>query len=444
MEDAFVITGGKRLEGNIYLSGAKNIALKVIIAALLFHDKVTILNIPDILDVRELLRLIYLLDGEYVHHKNKVTITSNTIEKNFIDLYHGAKVRTSFMFLAPLLYHFGKARIPNPGGCRLGSRAIDRHIHALSQFGVSVQYDSSTGYFNAQNKYSKLKGCTVRFDKPTHTGTEFAIMLGTVAEGETVIYGASLEPEIDDLIGFLNDAGACIKRKDNHIIAIKGVHKLKQKKPYVIQSDRNVGVTYACCALATKGSVVLHNVGDIHSYSTFITYAKQVGCKVEFDHDKLAFSYDKQIKPSDIVTKPHPGFMTDWQGPWAVLMTQASGVSTIHETIFENRFGYVKEFRKLGARIDFFQPKVIDPQSVYSFNVDKDTKIKNQAIRIYGNVPLHNGVLKVSDLRAGATLVIGAAIAQGESIIEGASIIDRGYEKIDETLRSIGMEIKRI
>lgn len=444
MENAYIIQGGQPLHGEVHLSGAKNVALKVIIASLLCEGEVRLSNIPHILDIKELLHLITLLGvrTKFVA-KNEVIVDSSRIVNHKIDLLYASKIRVSFMLFAPLLARFGRAKIPNPGGCRLGARPIDRTVAALKSFGVKVAYSGFDGYYRAKLTGSRLSGCHHRFNKVTHTGTELAILLGAISKGNTVLENVSREPEIDDLISFLNQCGAHIKRfKDN--IYIKGVLHLKQQAPFRIQNDRNEAVTYAVFALATKGSLEIKGV-EGKTIASFLTKVKEAGGVVKSAKHMITVSYKLPLKGTDVITGVHPGFMTDWQAPWAVAMTQAVGVSTIHETVFENRFSYVDELRKLGAKIDFFQPYVDNPQSLYQFNYNKKKgRSTAQAIRIVGGARLHNAVLNVSDLRAGASLLIAASVAAGETVIRGASVINRGYEDIDIKLKKIGARIRKI
>lgn len=443
MEDAYKINGGIPLKGQVKLSGAKNIALKAVIASLMFKGAVELQNIPRILDIEELLNLIKLLGGraEFVK-SNTVVIDGANIKSNKIDLLHASKIRVSFMFFAPLLTALGEAIIPNPGGCRIGARPIDRQIEFMKALGVSVKYNAEDGFYRARLEKG-LVGGYFKFDKPSHTGTEFAILLAIFAKGQTIVDNASLEPEIDDLITFLNMSGAQIKRSGRKII-IEGVKSLTQRGEYKIANDRNEAVTFAVFALATGGEITINGISATMIQS-FIDVAKKAGAGIKIEKNNIKFFYNGSLGATDIVTGPFPGFMTDWQAPWAVLMTQAAGVSTIHESVFENRFSYVSELLKLGAKIDFFKPEVKSPEKFYQFNLGKNyQKLGSQAIKITGKTPLHNGVLKVGDLRAGVSLIIAAAIAGGESIVEGASVIDRGYEEIDKKLIALGAKIKKI
>lgn len=444
-EDAFIIRGGNPLRGTIHVSGAKNVALKIVIAALLFKKPITLHNIPQIRDIHELLKLIQDLGAkaEFVG-ENTVLVDSANLNKTKINLLFGSKIRTSFMFFAPLLHVFQKASIPNPGGCRIGARPIDRHIDMLKAFGVSVEYDSETGYYHAISESDRLEGADFTFSKPSHTGTELALMLGVLAKGKSTIHNAAQEPEVDDLIQFLNQSGAHIQRNATKI-EIDGIEELDHPQgEYTIMTDRLNAATYGAFAIATKGDVFVEGA-DPATMTTFLEKLEEVGGGIEIKDSGIRFYYKGPLKPANIVTTPHPGFNTDMQAPWACLMTQAEGESTIHETVYENRFGYVSEFRKLGAEIEFYQPEVENPLELYQFNVTpEEVSELQQGIKIKGPVELHNGVINVTDIRAGIALVIVAAVAEGESVITGAHIVDRGYEKIETKLRSIGADIRRV
>ncbi len=441
MEDAFIINGGVPLRGTVRLSGAKNVALKAVIAALLFEGKVVLQNIPRIRDIFELLHLITMLGGkaDFVEN-NTVLIDATDLQTSTLDFLHASKIRVSFMLFAPLLYRFKQASIPNPGGCRIGARPIDRIVNGLKDLGVDVTYNSDTGYYTASIE-GKPKG-TYAFPKPSHTGTELMVLMSVFCEGTVAIRNAALEPEIDDLIALLNAGGADIRREGSDII-VKGVSRLVQKEPYTIVSDRNEAVTYAVAGLITNGDVTIGRIPE-HYIKTFVDMIRKTGATVEqAGQDSWRFYRKGTLKSLDIETDPHPGFMTDWQPNWAVLMTQSEGTSVLHERVFENRFSYVEELVKLGARIESFQPEVLDPKSFYLFNWDP-AKEHKQAIRIYGPQKLHNGVMTIADLRAGATLALAALFAKGESVVNGAAILERGYENFVGKVTQLGGDIKKV
>ena len=441
MEDAYIIRGGKLLRGEITISGAKNIALKAILASLIFQGDVVLENIPRIGDVHELIHLLEKLGVkcEFIR-KNTLYIDNSGLTNNKVDLLHAAKTRVSFMLFAPLLYKFGYCYIPNPGGCRIGARPIDRTIAGLKYLGAEIIYNHGTGYYEA--KLSQKPQGEYTFRKPTHTGTELLILFSVLCQGTITLHNTALEPEIDDLVKFLNESGARIRRRNGKII-IKGVKELRQKKPYFIASDRNEAVTFTTLCIATKGSVKINNINK-NDIKVFIDKLIAAGCGVNYiDHTAIEFFYKDGILPVNINTGPHPEFMTDWQPNWAVLMTQANGDCIIHEKVYENRFTYVTELKKLGASIDFVDPLISDPKDFYHFNY-KETENYQQAITIHGGAQLHGGALVTSDLRAGASLVSCALIAKGESVIYGSSIIERGYEDFVKKVTSLGGDIKKI
>jgi len=450
MEDAYIINGGRKLTGDVTLSGAKNVALKTIVAALLFDSEVILENIPRIGDVIELLHLIQKLGGraEFTS-ENTVVVDGTSIKSKKLDLLHASKVRVSFLFFAPLLYRHNKAStphpggdvfIPNPGGCRIGARPINRSIEGMQALGVDVKYHPETGYYEASSEKG-IHG-TYRFPKPSHTGTELLIMLSVFAREAVTLQNAASEPEIDELMKFLNENGADIKRQGSSIV-IKPVKRLTQTKPFRIMSDRNEAVTFAIAAIVTRGDIIIHNISQ-KPLETFLEKLKEAGCGIDvLSTQSIRFYYKGPLTAVDIETGVHPGFMTDWQPNWAVLMTQAAGVSRVHERVFENRFAYVEELQKLGAQIEFIETHIKNPKDFYEFNFD-ETQTYQQEIKIYGPTKLHNGVLTIQDLRAGATLAIAALSAEGESIVNGASILDRGYENFSVKIQRLGGVIKRV
>lgn len=436
--DKFIITGGKRIEGEIKVSGAKNVAMKVILAGLLTSDPIHVDNVPMISSVMGTADLVkYIGVKVKFSDSHSMVIQGNGLSKNTIPLELGGLYRTATMVLGPLLHIFGKAVVPNPGGCRLGLRPIDWHIQGLKKMGAKISYDQ--GFFYAS--CNRLKGVKFKFPKNSHTGTETLILAAVNAEGETILENASQEPEVDDLIKLLNLMGAKIKRIKNRNLVISGVKKLTGAD-FRIMPDRNETVTFAILAITSKGKILVKGAQK-DQLKSFLTNLDHVGAPYKIiDAENIQFQPAKKIKSSDITTLPHPGFMTDWQAPWSVLMTQAKGRSVLHETIFENRFTYVNELTKMGAEITPFQPKIHNPKKFYNFSFSNGHML-SQGIKINGPTPLHEAILNVSDLRAGATLVLAAAIAQGTSIIHGIDHIDRGYEKIENRLIKLGIPIKR-
>lgn len=439
--EKFIINGPTVLHGDVTIAGAKNVALKAIVTSLLTDDEIVVHNMPQIRDVHLMLDVVKSLGAQVTVDGNTIRIKDGNTKGTIVPLEIGARLRTSSIVLGPMLSRYGNAKIPNPGGCRIGARPIDRHIEGLKLMGATIEYDSKDGYFHAHAEH--LHGAQISFLKNTHTGTETLILAAVLADGTTILKNAAEEVEIDDLIALLTAMGANITRSGNREITIVGVPKLHGTE-YAIMSDRNEEVTFAIAALVTKGDITVHH-SQRHNMKAFLeAFEKAGGVYKLIDDTTTQYFYDKPIQPVDIVTGSHPGFMTDWQAPWALLMTQAAGISTIHETVFENRFLYVEELRKMGADIAYFNPVVNNPKNFYNFNWEDKATETHQAIRITGPTPLHNAITSMSDLRAGATVVLAAIIAQGQSYIYGVEQIDRGYEHIDERLQSLGASIERI
>lgn len=437
--EKFIVTGGSRLHGKTNVSGAKNVALKALVAACLTDEEVIIRNVPLISDVTVMVAIIKELGGEVTIDDHEMRVRVGEFKKSKISLDQASHIRTSSMFLAPLLLRTGEAVIPNPGGCRIGARPIDRTIEGLIQMGANIDYQSDDGYFHAKTK--GLKGVDYRFEKNTHTGTETLIIAAVLATGKTVLKNAAAEPEIDELIDLLNAMGANIKRVEERRIEIEGVEKLHGAQ-VTIQPDRNEIVTFAVAAYVTGGDITIHGAKK-ETLSAFLTQLEKVGAKYEFVEAGIRFYSDGDLQANSITTDPHPGFMTDWQAPWAVLMTQAHGDSVIHETVFSNRFGYVSELRKMGAKIKFFNPEVEEPKAVYNFDPDENEGMPH-AITITGPTRLHDAVVTITDLRAGASLVLAALAGNGETVIHGVNLIDRGYEAFEERLKLLGANIERV
>lgn len=439
--EKFIVHGGKPLNGTISLAGAKNVALKLCVAAVLTDEEIMLRNVPDIRDMHGMMELLTHIGLTCSFTDNILRVRNSNRIATRIPLELGAKLRTSSLFMGPLLSRYGEAMIPNPGGCRIGARPIDRHIDALKIMGADISYNSDDGYFHAHAP--ELRGAEIPFGKNTHTGTEAVILSAVLASGRTVIRNAAEEVEIDDLISMLNSMGASVRRDTGRTIIIDGVPRLHGTE-YTVMSDRNEEVTLAVLALASDGEITVRK-SQAKNLGAFLSLLRQAGAAYTvLDDETTRYARSGRLKRTDVITLPHPGFMTDWQAPWALLMTQATGESTIHETVFESRFSYVSELVKMGAKIDFFNPSVPDPGNFYNFNWQDRKNGTYQAIRIRGPVKLHNAVLDMSDLRAGATLLIASLIAGGESILYGVDQIDRGYEAIDIRLGVLGADISRV
>jgi UDP-N-acetylglucosamine 1-carboxyvinyltransferase len=399
---------------------------------------VIIRNVPLISSVLGTIKIIEPLGVKVHRYDHQMTISGKHTHSHTVPLELGGYYRTATMVVGPLLARYKKAVVPNPGGCRLGKRPIDWHMQALEKMGASVTYRD--GYFYAETK--QLHGATIRFDKNTHTGTETIILAAVLAQGKTVIENAAAEPEVDDLIAMLNQMGAHITRQ-KRTITIEGVPKLHGVS-YTVMPDRNEVVTFAIAAIATKGDITVTG-GDRADLLAFLQALDEVGAGWEaIDQKTTRFYWRQPLKNMSIVTGPYPAFMTDWQQPWAVLATQSAGVSTIHETVFESRFSYVSELKKMGAKIEFYEPHVENPETFYNFNWADRISGFNQGIKIYGPTPLHEAVMEMTDIRAGATLLVAALVANGTSVLSEVDHMDRGYEQLDGRLRTLGAKITRI
>jgi UDP-N-acetylglucosamine 1-carboxyvinyltransferase len=436
-----IVNGGKRLSGEVAILGSKNVALKILVAACLTDEEVVVKNAPLISDLMVMADIIRNLGGEVKFDGHTISIRLEKFASEKISLVKAAEIRTSYMFLAPLLARLGKAIIPNPGGCRIGARPIDRIVDGLEKMGVKLEYDSKDGYFHALAP-DGLTGTTYKFSKSTHTGTETMLLATVLAKGKTILENAAQEPEIDELIGLLNRMGAKVVRETPRKITIEGVSKLHGTE-FVIAPDRNEVVTFAVAALMTEGDILIRDIKQ-KGLEEFLEMLDYCGGGIEEKENGIRFFYKGELKPSNISTSFYPGFMTDWQGPWTVLMTKANGQSSVHETVYENRFTYVDDLKKMGANIEFYTPEIDNLEEVYNFNIKDDTNQDRHAVKIFGPTALHNAILTVTDLRAGASLVVAALAAKGKSVLLDIEHLDRGYEQFEQRLRGLGADIERI
>jgi len=435
----YIIKGGKPLKGAVRIGGAKNSSFKLMIASLLADTESRLLDISRIGDVEVTKQVIEALGGEVRSPgRGTVFINPKNLKTFKIPMDFGYKSRASIMFAGPLLSRFGKASLPLPGGDNIGKRPVDRHLEGLQALGAKIKH--LNGFIDLESK--ELTGTKYRFEKNTHTGTETLIMAAVLAKGTTILENAALEIEIDDLIDFLNEMGAKIKRLPDRVIKIEGVKSLKGTIHKAIP-DRNEAISYACAALATKGDIIIENTHG-HHLKPFLDKVEEAGGNYEIGSYGIRFWYTKPLKATNIITQPHPGFMTDWQALWTTLMTQAEGQSEITETIYEYRFAFVEDLIKMGAKIELFNPQIKNPQDFYNFNLHDDQNDNFHAARVLGPTALKGMNLKVPDIRAGATLVLAALIAQGESILTDDGHIQRGYEDLHLRLQALGADIQKV
>lgn len=437
--DKFVITGGKPLTGTVDLCGAKNSGFKLMIAALYSNEFCIIHDFSKIGDILVTAEIIKELGGEVSFEENHtMMVCGNNLNKQEFSVESARLSRASTYFIGPLIHRFGKAVIPMPGGCKIGKRPVNWHLKGLESLGAEIK--EKDGYYEISAK--KLHGGVFEFPKNTHGGTDVMVIASVCAEGITVLKNAALEPEVNDLIVFLNKMGAKIRRDEGREIIIEGVETLHSCEHNVMK-DRNEAVTFGCVALATKGDIFVKRA-DQKVLESFLKSVEQIGGGYETKDDGIRFYYKGNLKSLNIVTQHYPGFMTDWMPIWMILMTQTKGVSIVHETVHNNRFTYVPELKKMGANIELFNPNVPNPGEIYNFSLEDDSSENFHAAKVIGPTVLKGTEMEISDLRAGASLILASLIAQGKSELTGVEHVDRGYENLDERLRGLGADIERV
>lgn len=437
----YIITGGKPLKGEVSIRGAKNASFKQIIASMLSSETTSLSNIPQISDVRITQSIAKSLGAEIVSTgEHSLEITTKEFTSSVVPHGTGEKSRTSFIFAAPLLARTGTATIPMPGGDKLGARPLDRLFECFKAMNIDTVENEDTITFSTDG----IRPAHYVFPKPSHTVTEVVVMTAALANGETILENAAQEPEIDDLIDMLNSMGAQIKRLPENpgTIVINGVPWLHGTNHQVI-SDRNETITFACAALATKGQINILRVNP-KIINTFLDTIEKMGAKVERGKDEVIVKWIQPLKAINIETEPEPGFMTDWQAVFTIVLTQAVGVSSIIERIFPYRFHHIENLNKMGVKTAFFNPQIPDPSTYYHFNLDSDKPSNFHGVKIYGPAKLKPSNFTINDLRAGASITLAALTADGESTIDGVEFIERGYERLAERLTALGADIKYI
>ncbi|MCL5062152.1 MAG: UDP-N-acetylglucosamine 1-carboxyvinyltransferase [Nitrospirae bacterium] len=415
--DKLIIKGGKPLKGEVRISGAKNAALPIMTASILSSGKNTIYNIPNLMDVKTMGRLLSNMGAKFDHKDGLVTIDSSSIN-NFEAPYDLVKtMRASVLVLCPLVARFGRARVSLPGGCAIGARPINLHLMGLEKMGAKIQLES--GYVIA--KATRLKGASIYFDTITVTGTENLMMAAALAKGTTILENAAREPEVVDLANCLISMGAKIRGAGDSVIEIEGVEELKPIKNYEIIPDRIETGTFMAIAGITGGDLTLKDCRPEH-LDAVVMKLKDTGVVFKKTKKGLRVIGPKRLTAKDVKTIPYPGFPTDMQAQFMTMMTIANGTSVIKETVFENRFMHVAELKRMGA----------------------DISIEGGTATIKGVNKLKGAPVMATDLRASASLVVAALCAEGETVIHRIYHLDRGYEKMDEKLRHVGADIKRV
>jgi UDP-N-acetylglucosamine 1-carboxyvinyltransferase len=418
--DKLVIRGGSPLLGTVRISGAKNAALPCMAAALLTEDQVTLENIPQVRDIETTRKLLAAMGAEVelgygrAHHRTTIQCRELAAPEASYELVK--TMRASTLVLGPLVARCGRARVSLPGGCAIGARPIDLHIKGLERLGAKITQEH--GYVEATT--ARLEGAEIIFDKITVTGTEDLLMAATLADGETIMLNCAREPEVADLADLLNKMGAKIEGAGSSTIRVKGVSKLHGAKHRIIP-DRIEAGTFLIAGALTGGDLKVSGCNPVH-LTSLLGKLQELGVKTSQTADAIRVMGDTPHQAADISTEEYPGFPTDMQAQYMALATQAEGTSIVTENIFENRFMHAQELVRMGANI----------------------KIEGRRAIVRGKTPLSAAAVLASDLRASASLVLAALVADGETIIDRVYHIDRGYENIEEKLKGVGAEIRRI
>jgi len=413
--DKMVIGGGRRLQGEVRISGAKNAALPVLVSSLLVDGECTFRNIPDLADIKTIKKLLHSL-GVKIEGGETVRVHAADIANCEASYDLVRTMRASILVLGPLVARRGEAQVSLPGGCAIGARPVNLHIRALQEMGAEVTLRD--GYVEA--KASRLKGADIYFDISTVTGTENILMAATLAEGTTTLKNAAREPEIVNLAGVLTGMGARIKGAGSDVITIEGVESLHPVEAAVIPDRIETG-TFLIAAGMTGGDIRILGCEPSHN-EALIAKLRDAGMKIEAQGDMLRASGGDIVKSVDVQTLPYPGFPTDLQAQIMALMALGNGLSVITETIFENRFMHVGEMMRMGA----------------------DITIQGKTAIVRGVPKLRGAPVMATDLRASASLILAGLAAEGTTTLSRVYHIDRGYQRIEEKLSALGADIRRV
>ncbi len=417
----FIIQGGAELAGTIEVGGSKNTALKVIAASIIIDGHITLGNVPKITDVERMIDILRTLGGHAKWRGDKLLLDGRSVNQQTLPVRITQKLRGSVVFIGPLLARFGKAFLPYPGGCAIGERPLTAHLKLFEQCGVIVEEVDG----GANNKYSFSSSGNIpkniKLVERSVTATENAILFGVGIRSNFVISNTAAEPEIDDLIDFLNLAGASIKRTSPTTILIGSYTKLTTVK-YHIKGDRIEAGTWLVAGSLLGNKLTIKGF-DSSYLSTPLELLRGCGIDFTFTKDAITVSRSANIRKAIVTTAVYPGFPTDLQSPFGLLLTQAEGRSIINENLFDNRLVYLMELNNMGA-----DTRILHPHHA----------------EITGPTPLTGTKIESLDLRAGATMILAGLVAGGTTVVNNAEIIDRGYEHIDQKLRKVGAKIKRV
>tara|TARA_Y100000590_G_scaffold234203_1_gene263767 strand:+ start:1167 stop:2426 length:1260 start_codon:yes stop_codon:yes gene_type:complete len=413
------VLGANKLKGQVRISGSKNASLPILAATLLSDKKICLSNIPKVKDIETMLLLLKSLGTKVNYLKNKklVLIENNKKGKTFAPYSLVKTMRAGILVLGSLLARYSKAKVSLPGGCAIGTRPIDIHLKALSKLGVN--YKNVQGYVHAHAPKGLL-GAKIKFPKVSVGATENLLIAASLAKGQTILSNCAIEPEINDLVNFLNKMGCKISWIGKRRIKILGVKNLNEAN-YKIMSDRIEAGTYLIAAAVTEGNIKIVGINP-KIIKTEIDILKKIGAKIKLKNNQITIKGNKKIKNINITTAPYPGFPTDLQAQMMVLLCKANKKSLIKEKIFENRFMHVAELNRMGAKI----------------------KINGNKAIIEGNIKFEGAELMATDLRASVSLILAALTSKGKSKINRIYHLDRGYEQIEIKLKKIGAKIKRV
>ena len=417
--DKLEVFGARKLKGQIKISGSKNAALPILASTILSNKKIYLTNLPRVKDIETMIILLESLGSKvkYLKNKNSISIHNDRKIKTFVAYNLVKTMRAGILVLGPMLARFGKAKVSTPGGCSIGIRPIDIHLKSLVKLGV--KYKIIDGYVHAYSN-KKLKGTKIKFPKISVGATENLIIASSMAEGKTILSNCAIEPEIKDLVNFINSIGGNIKWIGKRTLRIFGVNKFRESK-YEIMPDRIEAGTYLIAGAITQGNIKVTGI-DPNIIKTEIDILKKIGAKIHLEKKQIKIIGSKIIKNINIKTSPYPGFPTDLQAQLMVLLCKAKKYSVIVEKIFENRFMHVAELNRMGAKI----------------------KTKGNKAIISGNTNFQGAEVMATDLRASVSLIIAALTSREKSIINRIYHLDRGYEQIEKKLRKLGAKIKRI
>jgi UDP-N-acetylglucosamine 1-carboxyvinyltransferase len=435
-EYAYRIRGGYPINGEIECLGAKNFVTKAMVAALLTDSPVELYNVPPIGDVKITSDMLMTIGMDIEEDNKQMRLDASAVNRHQVSLPDSGSNRIPILLLSALLHRFNNVSVPRLGGCKIGDRNVDFHLNAIRAFGGIVE-ERLDGYHASRDK--RLRGAHINLPYPSVGATETCLYLAVLAEGRSIISNAAMEPEIQELITMLRSMGAIIFTSSGREIRVEGVEKLNGIRQKIL-GDRIEAASWACLACASDGNIIVHGI-RAEILGSFLSYFQLIGGGVEqIGENDIRFFRNTPLQHTIIETDVYPGFSTDWQQPFAILLTQAEGVSVIHETVYENRFGYLSTLNALGAKTQ------ISTHCLGQINCRyKDRNYEHTAI-IIGKTQLTaiEKPIIIPDLRAGLAYVIAAAIAKGVSIVTGIEFLERGYGNIAPRLSEMNLHIERI